>query len=293
MDHLHEAAYSSSGLGMTILGPESNINSLKQKDLRDYIDTHYTAPRMVIAGAGAVDHEELVALSEQYWGQLPVESRTDFPTNFDAAHFSGGSKRTAGPADVDAAHVSVAFEGTSWTSDDAFPLMIIQSMLGAWDRLSGAGSSLPSVLAQTLAANELCHSFTTLNICYQDTGLFGIYLVGDEDKIPLALQVAVDNVRALAHHGATEEELRRAKTLVKASMMQQLGTFSAVCEDIGRQVLTYGRRMPTAETFARIDAVTLEDVRRCSARFDTSKPKAFAALGRIHSLPDFADMVRH
>ena len=80
---------------------------------------------MVIAGAGAVDHEELVALSEEYWGSLPTESRTTYPTNFDPASFLGSDKRTPGPDDLDTAHVSLAFSGTSWTSDDSFPVSLI------------------------------------------------------------------------------------------------------------------------------------------------------------------------
>ena len=67
----------------------------------------------------------------------------------------------------------MVLEGTSWTSPDAFPLMLIQSILGTWDRLSGAGAKVPSPLAQTLAEGDLVHSFNTLNISYKDTGLFG------------------------------------------------------------------------------------------------------------------------
>ena len=59
LDHLHETAFQGTGLGRTILGPESNIRSLTRSDLKNYIDTHYVAPKMVIAGAGAIDHGEL------------------------------------------------------------------------------------------------------------------------------------------------------------------------------------------------------------------------------------------
>jgi hypothetical protein len=41
-------------------GPVENIKSLNRADLRDYIDTHYTSKRFVIAGAGAIDHNQLV-----------------------------------------------------------------------------------------------------------------------------------------------------------------------------------------------------------------------------------------
>lgn len=46
-DHLHAAAFRGHPLGDTILGPEENINSIKKKDLEQYISTHYTCPRMV------------------------------------------------------------------------------------------------------------------------------------------------------------------------------------------------------------------------------------------------------
>ena len=62
----------------TILGPEENIKTLKSKDLRSYIDTHYTAPRMVVAAAGALDHGEVVRLAEEHWSGRPTTSSTDF-----------------------------------------------------------------------------------------------------------------------------------------------------------------------------------------------------------------------
>mmetsp|Transcript_52033 Transcript_52033/g.89353 ORF Transcript_52033/g.89353 Transcript_52033/m.89353 type:complete len:501 (+) Transcript_52033:85-1587(+) len=320
MDYLHEAAYSTSGLGMTILGPEQNINSLKQHQFRAYIDTHYTAPRMVICGVGAVDHDELVELSKTYWDKdLPSVPRTSYPTNFDPAVFGAGEVRdNKGYPDLEVAHVSVAFEGTSWTAPNASALMVVQAMLGTWDRLSGAGARVPSLLAQQLAEKDLCHSFNTLNISYKDTGLFGIYLIGEEETMPAALEVVAQNVKRLATPGAVSEaELNRAKTQLKASLMQQLNTFSFVAEDIGRQVLTYGRRMPPVETFARIDAVTLADVTDTSNRFvkDSATESnsssnsstgavcsegggsslrrqqgslALAALGKIGKLPDYA-----
>jgi len=74
-DRLHETAYMGNGLGRTILGPAENVRNLKKADLEDYIATHYTAPRMVIAGAGAVDHSQLVELAQKSFGNLPTEPR--------------------------------------------------------------------------------------------------------------------------------------------------------------------------------------------------------------------------
>ena len=65
-----------------------NVKNLTQKHLKDYIATHYTAPRMVIAGAGAIDHNQLVELSEKAFGNLPTESGNPSAASFDPAIFT-------------------------------------------------------------------------------------------------------------------------------------------------------------------------------------------------------------
>lgn len=70
LDNLHEVAFPTSGLGFTILGPEENIKKISKVDIQEYVKTHYTADRFVIAGAGAVDHQQLVNLSHDYFGKL-------------------------------------------------------------------------------------------------------------------------------------------------------------------------------------------------------------------------------
>lgn len=75
-DHLHATAFQHSPLGRTILGPAENIRSLTRADLVDYITTNYRAPRIVVAAAGAVDHEALVAAVEKGFGKLPSDGPT-------------------------------------------------------------------------------------------------------------------------------------------------------------------------------------------------------------------------
>ena len=71
-DHLHEVAFQDQALGRTILGPKENILSISRDDLTNYIQSKYTADRMVLVGAGGVEHEELVKLAEKHFSHLPV-----------------------------------------------------------------------------------------------------------------------------------------------------------------------------------------------------------------------------
>merc|ERR1719225_2261546 len=59
----------------------------------------------------------------------------------------------------------------------------------------------------------------------------------------------------------TDFEVNRAKNLLKTNMLLQLDGTTPICEDIGRQMLCYGRRMPQHELEARIDAVDAQLVR--------------------------------
>lgn len=51
----------------------------------------------------------------------------------------------------------------------------------------------------------------------------------------------------------TEKEVDRAKNILKTNMLLQLDGTTAICEDIGRQMLCYNRRIPLHELEARID----------------------------------------
>ena len=124
-DLLHGTAYQGSGLGRTILGPDANIEAITRAHIESYIRTHYTGPRIVVAGAGAVDHDALVKLAETTFGALPSAPRDGAIVAADPAVFVGSSVHHRDDA-LPLAHVAVAFETGGWTNPHAFPLMIMQ-----------------------------------------------------------------------------------------------------------------------------------------------------------------------
>lgn len=92
LDELHSTAFMDTGLGRTILGPDENVRNLTRNDLLDYTKTHYTADRFVIAGAGAVDHKQLVELTEKHFGGLKNGAATGAAAP-PKAFFTGSDKR--------------------------------------------------------------------------------------------------------------------------------------------------------------------------------------------------------
>ena len=129
---------------------------------------------MVLAAAGGVKHEDLVAMAEKYLGASPKpDGKADIPTR---CRFTGSEIRVRDD-DMPFAHIAIAVEGCGWTSPDNIPLMVANTIIGSWDRSHGGGPNLASNLAHYSAAGNLCHSFQSFNTCYKDTGLWGIYFV--------------------------------------------------------------------------------------------------------------------
>ncbi len=82
----------------------------------------------------------------------------------------------------------------------------------------------------------------------------------------------------------TEAELARSRAQVKASVLMSLESTGSRCEQIARQIQIFGRVIPTAETIAKINAVTVADVQRAATRQFRAAP-TLAALGPVGRLP--------
>lgn len=283
-DHLHATAYQGTALGRTILGPSENIQSIKRDDLLNYIRTHYRAPRMVLAAAGGIDHEQLVHLGEQHFGKLPSDLSVDLD-KLTPCKFTGSEIRIRDDL-MPLAHVAIALQSTGWADADTIPLMVASTIVGNWDRSMAGGGHVTTRLGQQASKYDLFHSYQAFNTCYTDTGLWGTYLVVDRMKINDAMD-ALQNEWCRISTDCSEQEVTRAKNLLKTNMLLMLDGSTPICEDIGRQLLSYGRRLPLHELDARIDAVDARTIMAVMKQYVYNQNPSIAAVGPIEQLRDY------
>ena len=214
----------------------------------------------------------------------PAKSSVDFERQPPIAYT--GSAVTHQDSEQPDVHLAIAVEGVSWSSPDHLPMMVIQNIIGNWDRAMGAGKNVSSRLGEVIATESLASKMTTFNTCYNSTGLFGAYLVTDPHHIEdLSCEVLSEFVR-IGHH-VSDKEVEWAKNKLKASLLMVLDGNSAVAEDIGRQVLTLGRRQTAAELFKRIDDIDTATVRKVAEHYFQDVCPAVVAIGDVMELPDY------
>ena len=223
---------------------------------------------MVLVGTGGVDHEQLVKHAEQHFANLPVSSnpiplgRLSHPKT----DFVGSEVRIRDDT-LPTAHVAIAVEGVGWSSPDYFPMLVMQSIFGNWDRSLGAAGLMSSRLSHIVSTHNLANSFMSFSTSYSDTGLWGIYLVTEN----------LMNMDDMAHMTLREwtrmsiapkdVEVERAKSQLKASLLLSLDGTTAIAEDIGRQLVTSGRRMTPKQIEFAVDSVTTEDIKRVAQKY--------------------------
>ena len=169
-DHLHATAFQHSPLGRTILGPAENVRAITRQNLADYIASNYTAPRIVVAAAGAVDHDSLVKSAEKVFAKLPTAGPSAGElVRANPSFFTGSDVRIRDP-DHPTVNLAVAYKGAASADPDSVPLMVTQTLLGAWNKNSGVGVDGANTLAQRVAVNGLADSYMAFNTNYHDTG---------------------------------------------------------------------------------------------------------------------------
>ncbi|XP_071686271.1 probable mitochondrial-processing peptidase subunit beta, mitochondrial [Rutidosis leptorrhynchoides] len=285
-DHLHATAFQYTPLGRTILGPEENIKKITKNDIQDYISTHYSPHRMVISASGAVKHEDLVEQVKKMFTKLSANPLTTKQLVEKEPSIFTGSEVRMRDDDEPLAQFAVAFNGASWTDPDSIALMVIQSILGSWNKSAGAGKHMGSQLAQLIGISELAENMMAFNTNYKDTGLFGVYAVAKPDCLDDLAYAIMEEITKLCYI-VRDDDVIRAQNQLKSSLLLHIDGSSPTAEDIGRQLITYGRRIPFAELFARIDAVDADTIKRVAKRFVFDQDIAIAASGPVKLLPDY------
>lgn len=294
-DHLHEIVFKNQDLGRTILGPREKIRTINRTDLVNYITKNYKGDRMALIGVGCVDHQELVANAQKYFGHIK-KSEVPFKQHGDDLPIFYGAERRIQDNALPVTHVALAVEGVSWSAPDFFTSSVANGIIGSWDRSIGVGSDSPSPLTVTAAMGgpgntPVVNSFMAYTTSYADTGLMGVYFTADSSAdMSIFVNAALKEWARLKSGEITEEEVERSKAQLKASLVLALDDLTAIAEEIGRQLVNTGFRLSPEDVFARVESITREDVINWANYRLKNKPIAMCALGNCTSLPPLSKL---
>ncbi|MEL7344586.1 MAG: pitrilysin family protein [Pseudomonadota bacterium] len=268
-DWLQEAAYPDQALGRTILGEIDRVEAFARDDLSRFVREHYLPENIIIAAAGAVDHEALVAQAGALFGNLTGGKEP----HWEPALFKGSEIREVKP--LEQAHFTLGFEGPAYRDKAIYTAQIFATAFG--------GGMSSRLFQEARERRGLCYTIFAQAGAYADSGMTTIYAGTSAEEIDQLASLTIDELKRAADD-FSEAEIARARAQMKAGLLMGLESASSRAERLARMLAIWGRIPPIEETIDLIDGVTRDRVRDFAGEM-TQGGVAMALYGPVKTAP--------
>ena len=273
-DHFQSTAYPGQPMGRPTLGTEDVIKRMKREALTGYMQHHYGPERMVVAAAGALEHEAMLDLVQAHFRDLPQVA----PPPPEPSRYVGGEFREE--RDLDQVHIVLGFPSTGYKDRLHYPTLLLSTLLG--------GGMSSRLFQEIREKRGLVYSIYSFAHPFEDGGVFAVYAGTGEKEAEELMPVTLDELRKV-QTTVTQDELDRAKAQLRASLLMSLESTGSRTEQLARQIQVHGRVIPVEETKAKIAAVTIEQVQEAAAEAFRGTP-TLAALGPAGKVPSLTEI---
>ena len=262
-DELWSAAFADQPLGRSILGSENSVRGLTVADMLAWRDTHYRGGSLVLAAAGRVEHEAMLALAERHLGGLSGGQCAEAaPARFTA-------RRRRGRAKADQAQLTLGWAAPGVRAEDYLAARLFAD-------IAGGGTS--SRLFQAVREERgLAYTVSAGLHPHDEIGLLHVHAATSRSEGRAALGL----IEEVMHDTATsldQRELDRARTQIRASLAMSRDTPWGQAAQAARQWLIHGRLIDRHEVSERLAALDVDRVRAVGAAI-LAAPRAEATIG--------------
>ncbi|WP_105346010.1 pitrilysin family protein [Mycobacterium sp. ITM-2016-00318] len=264
------AVFGAHPVGRPVIGSAASVSAMTRSQLHSFHVRRYTPERMVMAVAGNVDHDEVVALVREHFGAHLVRDRTAVSPRKGTGRVTGRPSLEVVNRDAEQTHMSlgVRVPGRHWKH--RWALSVLNTALGG-----GLSSRLFQQIRET---RGLAYSVYSTVDTFSDSGALSVYAACLPERFAEVARVTTDVLETVARDGITEGECRIAKGSLRGGLVLGLEDSGSRMNRIGRSELNYGEHRTIDETLGLIDQVTLEEVNTVARRLLT-RPYGAAVLG--------------
>ena len=269
-------AWGTTPLGRPVAGEPHSIRTLSREQILRFYRRRYRPSTMVVAVAGNVDHDRVVAQVADAFGPFLRAAGDAEPVTPRARTTTTRFRRARGlvTRPTEQANVVVALPGLKRGDDRRHALGVANAVLG--------GGMSSRLFQEIREKRGLAYSVYSFGAHYADSGMLGVYAGCAPGKLRDVLKVVREELATYAERGPSLDELERGKGQLKGSVVLGLEDPASRMSRIGKADLLNGELASLDELLANIDAVTLDDAREAAGMF-AGKP-ALAVVGPFDSL---------
>jgi predicted Zn-dependent peptidase len=262
-DVLAGAIFGDHPLGRPVIGRADVISSVPVPQIAKWHDGRYVPNNIVVAAAGNLDHDRIVALVEAAFGDAAPAPVADAAEAHAAPAVRFHAKET------EQYHLALGGLGIARGSERRFAMRILDTILG--------GSTSSRLFQEVREKRGLAYSVYSYTSQYADTGQVAVYVGTRPENVQEAMTVIGTELNRLQADGVTAAELDRARENVKGRTVLSMESSASRMNRLGSSLLMGVPLLTVDELLARLDAVTLDDVTQLAR--DVWLPERMSAAG--------------
>ncbi len=273
---LQRTIYPHQPLGRPILGSSKLVGSYQRNNLLEFVDQYYRPQNMILAAAGAVNHEAMVEMAEKYFGHLQQEPCESYVRG----NYQNGEYREE--KDIEQVQMVLACESPPINHD-------LEAATNIYTRILGGGSS-SRLFVEAREKRGLCYSISAQVNSQPDTGLFVVHSSTGENEIEELCYCCAREIARL-QNDIEEAEVKRAKAQIKSAILMGFENPSNRVERMGFMLHHFGKILTIDETIEKYENVTVDKVQESSHYLLAGQEFSLALFGRINNAPSRKDII--
>jgi predicted Zn-dependent peptidase len=280
-DLMSAAIFGDHPLGRPVIGTADVISSVGRRALTSYHQTMYRAGNVVVAAAGNLRHDDLVA-------QLERAQRKQAKTPARGPRVRSPLVRPPRPSmrfqrkKTEQYHVCLGAPGIARSDRRRFAASVLDALLG--------GSASSRLFQEVREKRGMAYAVYTFASQYTDTGLIGFYVGTRAENLTDCLEIASEQINEVAEGKFRKGELARAKENLKGRILLSMESTSNRMSRLGKSLISDTELLSIDRLAAEVDAVTPEAVAELAGVL--LAPEKLSAAGIGPSEERFRDAVR-
>lgn len=274
-DLFAETVFGDTPLGRPVLGTVDSVNALDRDRVASFYREHYDPTRLVVAAAGNVDHDTVVAQVHAAFDRAGALSNT---AALPHAPRAGQSEiQAAGRVQMrtrttEQAHVVLGMPSIARHDERRWALAVLSAALG--------GGMSSRLFQEVREKRGLAYAVYCYNASYADCGAFSVYAGCRPSQVQDVLKICREELGQVAEHGLPDEELSRAIGQLSGSTVLGLEDTGALMHRLGKSELCWGDHISVNDTLTSIANVTPDEVRAVAADVLGRSP-SLAVIGSL------------
>ncbi len=280
-DLFQQTVFGDHPLGWNIAGPKEVIRKVSRAKIFNYYKKYYQPANMLVVVAGQIENNTS-DLVKKYFSRKSIGKFSD--------NYPKVTKLQSKPQiqimkkQTEQAQMALGFPAYSFMNEKIYPLYLMTVILG--------GNMSSRLFMSIRERKGLCYFIRASADMYQDTGILMIQAGLDKSRLHGAITEILKELNKLKKNGVTKQELRKAKDYLEGKLTLKLETSDDVASWLAKQELLENRIMTPGELVAKLEKVSLQDIKKVANELIKTSKLNLALIGPFEKVEDFSHLLK-